>query len=402
VDVTIRPAREEDWPALARHDARAFGVEYSEQDLADARLVVDLDRFLVADDGGRIVGVTGDFDLEMTVPGGGSVASPGVTWVSVATTHRRRGLLTALLAEQHRRFLVEEQPLSILTASESGIYGRYGYGPASELRRVEVDRRFASVRSDLPESGAVRLVDAGEALEVLPPLHDRWRRLTPGAIRRSEVWWQMLLLDREHLRGGGTGLVHVAHPDGYASYRVSTAWKDGFPANEVEVVDLFPTTVGAAADLWRYLLSLDLVGPIRCWDAPPGDPLPFLLDEPRQARTLQVNDGVWVRLLDVGAALAARTYGVEGSLVLEVHDAFLDRGGRFLVDAGPDGASCGPTNREPDLTLGVAALGSAYLGVHRPSTLAGAGLVEARVPSALRLADALFAAERPAHYGTRF
>jgi predicted acetyltransferase len=402
VDVTIRSAREEDWPALARHDARAFGMDYTEQDLADARLVVDLDRFLVADDGGRIVGVTGDFDLEMTVPGGRSVASPGVTWVSVATTHRRRGLLTELMAKQHGRFLAEEQPLSILTASESGIYGRYGYGPASELRRVEVDRRFASVRADLPGSGAVRLVEADEAMDVLPPLYERWRRRTPGAIGRSEAWWRMLLLDREHRRGGASGLVHVAHPEGYVSYRVSTAWNDGFPAHEVEIEDLFPTTLGAAADLWRYLLSLDLVGPIRGWDAPPGDPLPFLLDPPRQVRTLHVNDGVWVRLLDVDAALGARTYGVEDSLVLDVHDSFLDRGGRFLLDAGPDGASCRPTAREPDVALGVAALGSAYLGAHRPSTLAAAGLVDARDPSVLRRADALFAAERPAHHATRF
>jgi predicted acetyltransferase len=402
VDVTIRPAREEDWPALARQDGRTFGVEYSEQDLADARLIVDLDRFLVADDGGRIVGATGDFDLEMTVPGGGSVASPGVTWVSVATTHRRRGLLTALMTEQHRRFLAEERPLSILTASESAIYGRYGYGPATELRRVEVDRRFASIRPDLPEARVLRFLDAGEAAQVLPPLHERWRRATPGAIRRSEAWWQMLLLDREHRRGGGTGLLHAVHPDGYVSYRVTSAWANGLPAHEVEVVDLFPVTAEARADLWRFLLSLDLVGPIRCWDAPPGDPLAFLLDAPRQARTLVLNDGMWVRLLDIPAALSARTYGIEGSLVLEVHDGFLDRGGRFLLDAGPDGASCRSTTQRPDLTLGVAALASAYLGAHRLSTLAGAGLVEEHEAGALSRADALFAADRPAHYGTSF
>ena len=185
------------------------------------------------------------------------------------------------------------------------------------------------------------MIDAGEARALLPGLHDRWRRATPGAVGRDDGWWDFLLLDREHRRHGLSSLFHTVHPDGFVTYRVRQQFNEGFPANEVEVVDLFPATAGADADLWRFLLSMDLVGPIRTWHAPAGDPLPFLLDQPCQARTTNLSDDVWLRLLDVPAALAARTYQVDGGLVLGVHDGFLDRGGRFLLDGGPSGATCG-------------------------------------------------------------
>ena len=185
MDITIRRATEADWPAIAMVDSRNFGFRYSEQDLADARLIVDVDRFLVAEDGGVIVGLTGDYQLDMTVPGGASLPAAGVTWVSVNTTHRRRGVLTAMFLEQHRALLDEGYAVALLAASESGIYGRFGYGPATEVRRLEIDRRSARLRSDEPESGPVRMVEADEARAVLPDLHERWCRVTPGAIART-------------------------------------------------------------------------------------------------------------------------------------------------------------------------------------------------------------------------
>ena len=401
MDITIRRATEADWPAFAHVDSRNFGFRYTEQDLADARLILDVERFFLALDGPDVVGLTGDYQLDMTVPGG-SLPAAGVTWVSVNTTHRRRGVLTAMFLEQHRAYLDEGYAVAILGASESGIYGRFGYGAATEIRRLEIDRRTAQVRRDVPESGPVRMIEDGEARALLPGLHDRWRRATPGAVGRNEGWWDFLLLDREHRRHGLSSLFHTVHPDGFVTYRVRHQFNDGFPANEVEVVDLFPVTAGAHADLWRFLLSMDLVGPIRTWHAPPGDPLPFLLDQPRQARTTNVSDDVWLRLLDVPAALAARTYQVDGGLVLEVHDGFLDRGGRFLLDGGPAGATCVPTDRAPDLELGIAALGSLYLGGHTAWTLAQAGLVDERTDGALQRAGLMFGTDRPAHCGTHF
>jgi predicted acetyltransferase len=402
VDLTIRRATEADWPTLAQVDSRNFGFRYSDQDLEDARLIVDVDRFFVATDGPDIVGLTGDYQLHLTVPGGTEVPAAGVTWVSVNTTHRRRGVLTALLLEQHRSYLEEGYTMAILGASESGIYGRFGYGAASEIRRLEIDRRAAQLRRDVPESGPVRMIEADEARALVPTLHDRWRRVTPGAVGRSDAWWDFVFLDREHRRHGLSSLFHAVHPDGFVTYRIRPQFNEGFPAHEVEVVDLFPVTAGAHADLWRFLLSIDLAGPIRTWGAPPGDPLPFLLDQPRQARTTNLSDDVWLRLLDVASALAARTYQVDGSLVLGVDDGFLDRGGRFLLEGGPGGATCTPTDREPELELGIAALGSLYLGGHRARTLAEAGLVDERSQGSLHRAALMFGADRPPHCGTHF
>jgi predicted acetyltransferase len=402
MDATIRQATSADWPAMARFDSRNFGFDYTEQDLEDALLITDLDRYLIAEDDSGIVGITGDYAFDMTVPGGASISAPGVTWVSVATTHRRRGILTALMAEQHRAYVDDGHHASVLMASESSIYGRFGYGSAIPMRRVEVDRRFARLRPGLAEHGTVRMVSPTEARPLVPDLHERWRRRTPGGLTRWEALWDFAFLDREHRREGASSKFYSIHPDGYVSYRVETRRNGGFHANLIRVVDLFAATDGAFVDLWRHLLSIDLAGPISVWDVPFGDPLPFLLDAPRQVKTLELRDGVWLRLLDVPAALAARRYQADGALVLDVHDAFLDRGGRFLLEGGPDGATCTATDREPDLSLGIDALGALYLGGHAPRTLAAAELVDEHTTDALRRATTMFAPERPPDFGTDF
>ena len=339
MDIETRWATDDDLAAIATADGRAFGMPYTEQDIEDRRLVLDLSRFLLAVDDTEIVGITGDYRLQMTMPGGAYLPLPGVTWVSVAATHRRRGVLTRLMREQHQRFVDEGLALSALTASEARIYGRFGYGPATLARKTTVDRRFARVRADLPESGRVRYVDKDEARRLLPGLHERWRAMTPGAVDRDDGAWDFYFLDRESWRDGASECHYVVHPDGYVAYRVASHWNEGAPAHEVRVRDLFTAAPGAEADLWRFLLGLDLAGPIITWDLAADDPLPFLLDNHRAAQTTVSDDGVWLRPLDVAATLAARRYRVEGRLTLEVHDGFLDRGGRVTVEGGPAGAA---------------------------------------------------------------
>jgi predicted acetyltransferase len=402
VDVELRWCTADDLAAVARADGRAFGFHHREEDLADLLHVLDLERFLVATDAGEVVGVTGSFLFQMTLPGGASVAVPGVAWVSVQTTHRRRGVLTALLAEQHDRFSAHGHPMAILTASEGGIYGRFGYGPATVHRRLEVDRRRASLRRDVAPAGAVRLVEVDEARRLLPALHEAWRRRTPGALQRSDAWWRRWFLDPEHRRHGASARFYLVHDQGYAAYRVVARWNEGQPAHEVEIDDLFPATDDARAALWGHLLGMDLAGPLRTWDAPPDDPVAFLLHDVRQARTLVANDGLWVRLLDVPAALQARTYGVDGELVLEVDDPVWGRGGRFSLHGGPGGASCRATDAPAHLALGIGALASVYLGGHRLRTLARAGLVHELQPGRLHLADLMFQTERAPTHGTHF
>lgn len=395
----LRRAGAQDVPAIIRADGRAFGVHYSEQDVADFGLIYDPDRFLLACEAdGRVVGVTGDVPFRMTVPGGAQLDVLGVTWVSVAVTHRRRGVLRRMLAAQHERFVDAGAAASVLTASEGGIYGRFGYGPATVARQVDIDRSQATFRPGAPDPGGVWQAESDEARQHAPEVHERWRIRTPGALSRSAAWWERLFLDRVAFRGGGSALFFLLHADGYASYRIRRSGD----TTRCSVVDLVATTDGAHAALWRVLLGLDLVDVVSTTQCPPGDPLPFLLADPRQVRTVATPDGMWVRLLDVPAALGARRYAVELDVVLEVDDPFLARGGRFRLRGGPDGARCDPTDRQPQARTDLATLGAVYLGGHRPSTAARAGLLRLEDPTLVLRLDAAFLAERAPQHGTAF
>jgi len=399
VDLSIRTATADDFTEIAALDGASFGVQYSEQDLSDALLTVDLARFLVATDAGRIVGVTGDFPFTMTVPGG-ALDVPGVTWVSVDATHRRRGILRELMHRQLRDFAGTGVPAAILPASEAAIYGRFGYGTASHVRRTAVDRRRATlVRAG--DAGAVERGSTAQARMRLPEIHERWRAQTPGALSRTGAWWDQLLLDRESQRGGMSALFHLVHADGYVSYRVKNDWGDGDAKHTCWLADYVPATPEAHLALWQVLLALDLFGSIESLRIPVDDPLPYLLTDPRQVRTAALADGLWLRPLDVSAMLSARSYAVEVETVIEVRD---ERFGddRYLLRGGPDGATCERCERMPDVSLGVATLGSVYLGGVRLETLARAGHATADDPAQLARLDRALLADRVPVYGTSF
>lgn len=394
----LRGAKWDDLDAIAVADGRGFGLTHSEQDITDIRPLFEPDRFLLACDrvDGQIVGVTGSFPFTMTVPGGSTLDVPGVTWVSVIPTHRRRGVLRALLTAQHRRFVEAGTTISILTASEGAIYGRFGYGPATIRRSVQIDRRLVAFRPGAPDPAGVRQVDAHQAREHAPEVHHRWCAHTPGALSRSPAWWDHQFLDHEHHRRGGSALFHLVHPDGWAAYRIN----DG--EQRCRVVELVAATDQAHVALWRVLLGLDLVRTITTDCCPLDDPLPFLLADPRQVRTTDLVDGVWIRLLDVPAALSARRYAADVDVVIEVHDDFLSRGGRFRLRGGPDGACCEPTDRLPDAHVEIAALGSLYLGGHQALALARAGLLQVKDHQVVRALANGFGTDRAPQHGTEF
>jgi predicted acetyltransferase len=400
VDIDIRPAVAEDLAEITRLDGAAFGFQYDEQEIKDVQLIVDLDRFLVATVDDEIVGITGDYPVTMTVPGGGGIAVPGVTWVSVRPTHRRRGILRAMMERQLRDYAERGESMAILTASEGAIYGRYGYGPATSVRRTAVDRRLAALAHPV-DTGAVEIATKEQARERGPEVHERWRAQVPGAISRSEKWWDFLFLDRDSRRSGLSGLFFLVHPDGYLSYRVKADWADGHAQHVCQVVDYFMVTPEAHSAIWQVLLSMDLFGRIESQQMPLDDPLPFKLTDYRQLRTTAVNDGVWVRPIDVGRTLEARTYGIEIEAVLEVTDPLFGDG-RYLLKGGPDGSSCERTDRLPDVQLPVYALGAAYLGGQRLLTLAAAGLVQSTDQAGLGRLDRAFVADRAPFHGTAF
>jgi predicted acetyltransferase len=384
------------------------------------RIVFEFDRSLAAFDGDAIVGTASAYSFQLSVPGGTTRAA-GVTYVSVRPSHRRRGILSALMHHQLADVAARGEAVAALFASESGIYGRYGYGCASGQLRLTIRRGegtlnpAAASRTDAgrrtgPGHGAVRL-SAGPPAELrteLAGIYASVAPLRPGMMARDERWWQSILADPEVHRGGRSTLKCLlaagdAGPCGYALYRTKADWDgDGLPFGNLSVQELITADATAAAALWTDLLTRDLIGEVVARMRPVDDPLLDMLTDRRRARAY-LTDGLWIRLVDVPAALTARRYSCAADIVIEVTDDLLPaNAGRWRLQCpGPaDGdaatASCERTTAAADIELPVAALGAGYLGGTRLGALAAAGLVTERKRGALaRLSTALYADPAP-------
>lgn len=382
---TIRPATTDDVPALLRADWAAFGGRPTDTQLEGNRAFMEVERTFVATDGDRVVGAGGAISLELTVPGPAAVPTAGVTLVGVLPTHRRQGILTALMGQILDDARRRGEPLAALLASESTIYGRFGFGPAVMVSSVEIERPFARLRRPVDVSGRVRMLEPDEFATVLPPIWDRFRRHQPGEVSRPEGWWTRRLLDDPAFRPGGGGpRFAVVWEDGagYITYRIEPIWDKGLPRHILTVEDVVATSPDVRAGLWQYCFGVDLVAVFRVLNLALDDPLRWMLVEPRRLRTTAVSDVLWVNVLDVEAALSARTYSSEQALILDVAGA-----GRFRLAAG----ECRRTEDLAELAIEVADLGSAYLGGASFATLARAGRAVELVAGAVARADALFA-----------
>jgi predicted acetyltransferase len=395
VSFEIRPVTKDEYVPFATTTGTAFGnVDVEEQE--DERGFFEFERSLAAFDGDRIVGTAGAFTFDLTLPGLTTVPAAGVTWVGVLPTHRRQGILTSLMTRQLDDVHERGEPVAILYASESVIYGRFGYGWASSSYSMEINPRYAVFRQPADASGRLRVVDKEEAGKVLPGLYDQWRRTRPGAVTRRQEWWDVVLKDNEKRREGASARFYVVHEsqpgqaDGYLTYRVKRDWQED-SASELRQEDLVAMTPQAHTALWRYCLEHDLIRKVSAYNVAVDDPIRWQLADPRRLRVTSVHDTLWARVLDVPAALSARRYDLEGSLVIEVADTFRPQTeGRYRLEGGPDGATCSRTDAEPDLAMSVVDLGAIYLGGVAPSTLATAGRIEERNPGALALADGMF------------
>jgi len=353
-------------------------------------------RLWAAFDGDRVCGTFRSWSTEVTVPGLARLPAAAVSAVTVLPTHRRRGILTGLAAREHAALRERGDAMAILYASEYPIYGRFGYAPATRWASWTVDTRLARMHHE--PAGSVELVTPSvEAGEQIRGIHEAFRVAQAGDIRRSPFTWAFRLGIEDEPWGErwkGFLVVHrdpAGVADGFARYSAKGDWTDHIPQSKVEVQELVAATNDAYAGLWRYLLDLDLVGTVTVEATRERERLPWLLANARAARPKEPGDGIWVRLFDLRRALAARTYEREDSLVLEVvDDAAWGGTQRLLLDAGPDGATCTPTDRSPDLTLPVAALGGAYLGGTRLRDLVLATGADEHRPGALAGADALF------------
>ncbi len=384
--------------------SRAFGEEYSDAEFELERPILDPERIIAAFDGDEPVGCAGALTQHLTVPGG-EVGAAAVTLVGVTPSHRRQGILRSLMLEQLADVRTRGEPVAILWASEGSIYQRFGYGPGTVQGRFEIERPHAGLLRPTPRSGRIRLVDADEALRVFPAVHDAVRPAVPGMIDRSVTWWTHLgVTDLPAWRDGGGPKTFAVHetdgtPDGYAIYRVKADWEPRGARNRLLVSEVMAPDPAVQRALWAWLLDLDLVGTIAASRQPVPHPLQLTLEQPRRLG-LMVGDGLWLRLVDVGTALAARSYATPGPLVLEVTDDVLPaNAGRWRLD-GPGAVA--RTEARPDLRLDVADLAAVYLGAFRFADLARAGRVVELRPGALDEADRAFAATVPAWCPTMF
>ena len=392
----VRSATDADWPGIELLDATCFGT-VSHPDTFDAwRTMIPRDGSVVACDGDDVIGMSHYLDMTMTVPGGALVPVAGVTLVAVAPTHRRRGVLRAMYTELHNRMADGHYPIAALTASEGGIYGRFGYGPATIEVELTVDRAQAEFRNDAPDPGGVRLVKPAEHQDDFAAIYDRWRTLTPGGLVRPQALWDEFLIDRENARRGGTQLFAMLHPDGYALYRVF-----GDDPMMVRVAELTATTPDAHTALCRALLGLDLMQKV-AFGTHPDDPLPYLLADARQARVTHYEDDLWIRLMDIPAALEARRYRCDVTAVLDVSDGFRSDGGRYALEVRDGRAHCVPTTTPADIAMDLDVLGSLYMGSHRAQTFAAANRLRSNDSELIARFDAAFASDVRAELGFGF
>jgi predicted acetyltransferase len=400
----IRPVTHDEFTAFHAVDEHAFhSGPPPERELPLTRRLFEVERSLAAFDpalptSAGPVGVAGAYTFRMGVPGG-LVPTAGVTYVAVLPTYRRRGILRSLMRRQLADISAKGEPIAALWASETPLYGRYGYGRASSQASFTFRRGEGALSAAAPTDPALRLrlAEPAAAAAELAKVYDAVLQAQPGFFTRNEAWWERVLHDPEEDRRGFSPLRCVlaedaSGPRGYALYAAQSRWEGTFlPNSMLEIRELIAADPAAAAALWQDLLSRDLVTEVTTRLRPAEDPVLFQLFDPRRARA-QVADGVWVRIVGLPAALTGRAYSCPVDVVLEVSDELLPgNAGRWQLRAAgprqakrpPGAVTCERTSEPADVALDIRELGAAYLGGTRLGTLAAAGLVTELRPGTL-------------------
>ncbi len=413
MDLDLRQLQPADADAFIGLDDAAFSVRSTPEQRAQSLSTTEWPHMLGAFGGdGVLCGVTGSFDQRLTLPGGGRLAVAGVTAVGVLPTHRRQGVLSALMARQLDDVDGAGCSVAVLTASEATIYRRFGYGVASRHQSVRIARARSAFTDPVPSGWSLRLVDDAEAVAAAPARYEAALAARVGGMTRPEGFWPAIFGPTATGVGGGEHFTILCDPPagapssgGYATYKVRRDGPSGHWVTEVgEVVAADPD---AEAVLWRYLLDIDLTESLEIGAAPLDDALAWRLADWRAYQVRSQADFLWVRILDPVAALSARVYGSADELVLGVTDRFRPAGsGRYRVvsptEGSPGVAEVTRTDQLADLELDVAELGSLFLGGVTASTLARAGRIAVRSDEVLVRADRLFAAEHQPFCLTRF
>jgi len=394
--IVIRPITEGEIPDFQRACIDVFGGEYLEELEGRFATTHPLDRTATAFDGATIVGTSADMPFDLTVPGG-VLSLAGLTMMTVRPTHRRRGVMSSMVRVYMDQAHERGDPLGGLWAAEWPIYGRFGFGPAVDGVALAFEAPQIHIEGD---SGGRTLtqLDANAAREVVPAVYERARR-RPGMLGRSRAWWEdRILFDPPQWRHGATALRYVVAADGatitgYASYRLNSHWEGGHSVGEVQVSEVIAGDGDTERALWRYLSRIDLYPRVRWENAPVDAPLIWLATDGRRVER-RVHDTLWVRLIDVSAALAGRRYQGDGTLVVRVVDTYCPwNDGTYRLTVEHGAGACTRSTAEPDLTLTASTLAALYLGGRSATMLADAGLIDG-ASEAVVAADTMFRWDR--------
>jgi predicted acetyltransferase len=356
----------------------------------------DFSRCLAAFDGSRLVGTYESFAAQLTQPGGSCVPANAVTAVGVLPTHHRRGALTGMLRHDLRLARERGEAASVLIAAEYPIYGRFGFGPATEQAAYALDTRYAAFTASAV--GAVDLVEPPRLRELAPVIFERFRRMYPGQLDRGPFTWDVRLGLRPTPWRSADQPPRCAlyssprgEPEGYLLYRVQSDWTHHVPSGALDVEELVTVSADAYLGLWRYMAAIDLVSEITADMRPLDEPLAWMLVDTRRAlRQTNRSDFLWVRPLDTPRLLEARRYAAEAHVVFEVDDPLGLAGGRFALEGGPLGARCRATDAAADVRLDMPALGALSLGGVSARLLQAAGRIQEEAPGGVEQAERLF------------
>ncbi len=399
--IEIRNPSADEMRAAMTAGSISFGDDLGDDDYERHSGRFVRERFYAAYDNGSPVATTADYPFRLTVPGG-ELGAGGVTWVAVLPSHRRRGILTQMMRRELDDIHERGEPLAILWASEAAIYGRFGYGIAAPTQQMAADRSRFALRDDPGLRGSTRIVTPEEAKGLCARVYESVRPHVPGFVARDDDWWSRYrLADPEQWRrGAGPKFIAVVefegNPVAYAIYRIKQDWQQGFSHSQVKLVETMAVDGPAERELWRFVFGIDLIAQVE-GRVDPESPLFLMVVDPRSLQ-LRVSEGLWLRIVDLEAALAGRSYATDDRLVLDVKDAFCSwNAGRWRV-----GSEVERTDDDAELELDVADLASAYLGGFSFTRLAAAGRVREVKEGALDRADAMFRTTRPPYCAEDF
>ncbi len=389
MSIELRTSTWDDFPLVKIINARGENGYRTQVDFDAHQLVFTPDRSIMAFDGKHMVGNALSYEMDMYVPGGISKIA-AVASVSVQATHRRQGINRAIMKYQLEDIYSRGEPLAVLQASESIIYGRYGYGLASFESNLEIEKTRSVYAIEHPSQGQAYFIEEAEAREIFPQIYSKAIENRTGMVTREENWWEFRFRE-PGLKGGDPKSWFVKYQEdgnneGYLRYTIN--------GTELNVIELIASSHQAYSSLWRICLDMDLVDVIKAEHRPADDELKWMLADPRRLIE-HSSDRYWVRLVDVKAALSQRSYSIDGSLIFKIQDDFLPWNQEILELSCESGkVSCSTSNKNPDIVLNAGDLGAVYLGGINFSTLFSANRIEELTQGSVAKANLMFSTSR--------